>query len=772
MTDLLRDCWQAFRGLMRNPGLTVAAVLSLSLGIGLNSTVYSVLHTVLEPPSQESGWVNVYINGRGGILTYSEFRTLHEHSRTLAHVVLADFTGLSITRGGRAQFVPAAQVSPDFFAATGYRPVFGRVFGENEPDAVVLTYGLWKRQFGGDPRVLGQKFPMAGRALTIVGIAPPELRRLKAMQIEAIVPYQAPSSTLQTVAVLVQLKSGTTPPQAEAEIGSLLQPQGNGPMRVMLQRTFGENVVVQAGALLIQCVIGLILLIACANVANLLLARNEQRSVEIGVRLAMGASNWRLVRHLLVESVMLGLLAAPAGLLLAVWAIDAIRGIRIPSVIPIVYDFKLDVRVLGFGVAVSILAGLLAGLVPARAALRAGLASTLRGGAARRGFRRFSFGGALVAAQVAVSLVWLTAAGMLCRGLMNVRDVDPGFKTGHRLVAVMMPVLNGYSPARANAFCRALRPRLEALDGVASVSIADEAPLSPLGGRLSRRVHPTGSPSAALSAGANRVEPGYFQTLGIPLLNGSDFRMQDLDGPKTAIVNETLAQRFWPGQNPVGKTLTADGSEEYRLIGVARDSKHNTLAESPRPFLYLPMEHDGMISVLLQTKGDPAAAQAAVRNTIAAVDPDLPLVGFAPLEEAVAYKSEYFPRLAAAFALMASLLAVSLSALGLYSTVSYFVSRRTREIGIHMALGASPASVFAGVFRQGWRAVAVGCGAGLPLSLGVSYALKALVYGVSVADPTVFAPVCLFLCLVVSAALYFPARRATRIEPNIALREG
>jgi predicted permease len=527
--------------------------------------------------------------------------------------------------------------------------------------------------------------------------------------------------------------------------------------------------------ILLQAVFSLVLLIACANVANLVLARNEGRRTEVAVRLALGAGKLNIARSLLAETLALSLAAAPLGLLCASWCNLLLENIRIPG-LPESFGLRLnvDARVALFAAAASVLSALVCGLLPLRAAYRTELTSWLKGKEIRvASCLRLGWRGIFVSVQVALSLVWLTAAAMCVRGLLKEAQADAGFDTRNAVVAGLMPGSGGYNEARSQALLRNLLARLQAEPGVRSVTSAWLAPLALRGWEAD--VRNTGSRLLPLAASvpvdSNAVGAGYFRTMSIPLLSGREFEAVDLKR-NVAVVNETMARRFWPGESPLGRVVTLTGrfAGAYQVIAVARDCKYHQLREAPRPYLYLPQRDASTFRVILRTAGDPRPHLERLRRLIWSLDPDASIRELQTLTEN-AEDSMLWSRLATKLAFGVAIITVFLTSLGVYSVVSYAVSRRTRDIGIRMALGASQGQVLATVLRHGAVLIGGGFGAGLLLSLAVTAVLAGLVYGVAPLDPAVLGSAALVLALTAGAGIYIPARRAAALDPLTAMRE-
>jgi predicted permease len=580
---------------------------------------------------------------------------------------------------------------------------------------------------------------------------------------------------------MARVKPGSTIEQAQAETELLMRqlapmfPESLGKAKLNFWPKVRRDGVTRTVAAIVQAVVGLILLIACANVMNLLLARHQERRFEMATRLALGASAGRLTRQLLTESLLLAVPSALAGYGVAVLTISAVEKLPIPGLAGINMFFYLDRTVLGFAMCAGVAASVIAGLWPARAASKLDLMPVLKGGGAAVGRRKFGVRGALVAAQLALSMVGITAAAMLTRSVWNLNPFDAGMDPRKTLTAILWPSMNDYKPERAVEFRRELESRLKALPGAQAVAFAA---LVPGGGEnRSQKVINNGSPllpkQETVLVGSNSVAPGFFRTFGIQLLRGRDFVEADLSGRPLCVVNQTMARRFWRNQEPIGQTVRVAGQKttEYAVIGVARDTAYEKNGEDPAPFLYLPLSGNDFLTVFVRGSGDAEALAEPLRRTVAALDPEMPLQTIDVLARRLTGGSNG-TELRLRAGLMGTLggTALLLSAFGLYGVLAYVVSRRTREIGIRLALGAGRADVLTAVLKDGLRLVAVGMASGVALSLAVCPLLANHLFGVTPNHPAVLAASCAILGAVAALAMLVPARRACRLQALSALR--
>jgi putative ABC transport system permease protein len=807
MEEAWQDARYGARLLARAPGFTAVAVGALALGIGAAAVIFAAVDAVLLRPLPYAGTDHLVVVLHGGrhpvsAASYRELAAL----RSFDAIGAAEYWRANLAASGPAETVVGVRVTPGTLEMLGVAPALGRLPGsQDEPPGrdgvVVLGHGLWQRRFGADRGVLGRTVRFDGRPYTVVGVMPPgfEFPPFWARGAQMWAPLALADRTAadgRSLRVFARLAPGATLGRAQAEIaaavarGESAQP---GSMRGLAARPLLDVVVsdVRPALLMLLGAVGLLLLIACANVAHLLLARATARRKEIAIRMAVGARPLRLVRQLLTESLVLALLGAAGGIVLA-QAGTALLAARLPASIPRVEAIAVDGRVLAAAVGMALLSGILFGLAPAAQTGAGGVQDALRGSerGSSDGPRRARLRNVLVASEVALALVLLVGAGLLIRTLAALRGFDPGFRAAGVLSMAVSVGGSEQSPAdRRTAFYGAVLERLRALPGVESASAINHLPLA--GDIWGRTFHVEGSPLPAAgeapSASYRVVLPGYFDTMQIPLLRGRDFTIaDDLASPGVVVVNETLARRFWPGEDPLGRRLALgdprSGSLDWlQVVGVARNAAGHRWAAAPEAEVYLPVlqvrsylerpePHYSYLTFVLRTAADPAALGPSARAVVTELAPDSAVSQVKTMEEVVAgemAQQRLYAALVAAFAALALLLA----ALGIYGIVSFTVSRRQREIAIRMALGARPADVLRLVLGQGLRAVALGTAAGLAGALAVTRLLRSLLYGVSASDPLTMAAVVMTLALVGAATACVPARRAIRIQALAALRD-
>lgn len=814
MEALLLDLRQAVRGLRRAPWLSAMVVLSLALGIGANTTVFTFVKAVLLPPLPVRAPQRlVALYGRdthspgyfpNSWLNYRDYAGADIGFEGLVARLAVPMT---LHDGGRGERVMGEIVSGNYFDVLGVPAALGRGFRPDEdqvPGAkpvVVLGYGLWQRRFASDPGLVGRAITLNGQAFTVVGVAPRNFAGTAVgLRPDVWVPSMMHASVFSSLAgymerrralvfdVFGRLRPGVSVAQAAAAMKVVAQrleqeyPDDNRGRSIalvpLLEARIDPNArgPLLAAAALLLGVVGLVLLIACANVANVMLAKSAERRREMGVRLCLGAGSGRLVRQLLTESLLLAVLGGALGLVAAHWATGFLWTLRPASNIPVALDLAPDSGVLAFTLLVTLLTGLAFGLAPALDAARTDLVavvkestSATRGAGGGLRLREFA-----VVSQVAAALFLLVAAGLFLRSLRNAQGTDPGFRVEGIVVAPLEVGFAGYSEQRGRAFYREAQRRGASLPGAGQAVLAQFAPLT---GGLGKTVLPSERAADPETSGllvqTNVVSCGYFQALGIALVRGRDFTTSDTAATSpVAIVNETLATRLWPGQEVLGRRFRFTGEDVDReIVGVARTVRYNSPAEAPTPYLYLPLEQEYAPWAVLHVAGSgPAGALAsALRTELRALDPALPVFDVLTLRETLV-RSLWPARMGALLLLAFGSLGLLLAALGVYGVMAKNVAARTREIGIRLALGSLRRDVQRLVLMQSLRLVAYGLGVGLLLVLGSMRLFAGLLYGVPTADPLTLASTSAVLLLAASLACLLPARRAAHLEPAQALR--
>jgi len=793
---------------LRHPLFTIGAVLTLALGIGVNTTIFTLANAMLFKPMPgvrspaDLVWISGFWRdtGRATGMSYPEFVQYAERSSAAFSSVLAfGPASFSIAGGAEPRRVRGHIVSGSYFTGLGVTPALGSVLQPRDDASgaeprVVLGYGLWQQYFGGDPDIVRRSVTIDGQSVAVAGVAPdgfvgPE----RGQPAELWVPIAALSRVNGAQAkwldqagtfwlrVLGRLRTGATISAAQPIVATIAtrleqdQPKALKNRTATLARaTSGvrpsdrDELLPIVGLLL--TVTGLVLVIACANVANLLLAHGAARSLELSVRSALGASRRRLLRQLLVESLLLAVSSAAVGLLLSFWAADLLGAQLPPSEFGGLVATP-DGRVLLFTALVGCGSVCVFGLLPALTTTRGALLPRLRatpsaGGRSRR------LQGAFVIAQLSLSLVLLLAAGLSLRALQKAGAIDLGFTADHLFTASYDLVLQNYDDAKRDVFRRDLRERVAALPGVRSASIANLPPLSgTMVSTIAASTDDRGQPVEA-RAYMNAVGPQYFATLELPILRGRGITDEDGRGaPDAAVVNETLARQLWADADPLGRSLRLD-DQLVRIVGVARDSKYDEATERPRAFLYLSLAQHPTIdrdTILVRTAGPPALIASAVHAELRALDRSLPVFDSRAFDDVLEQRADKQRGLSALFAAF-GVVALLLASLGLYGVMTYAVTRRTREMGVRLALGASPAQLTQLIVRDGLRLALTGVAIGCVFSLPVAQVLGTLIFGIRVGDVATFAATCaLLVCVALTAAL-LPARRASRVDPIAALR--
>jgi len=836
--DLRQDLRCAFRMLRKNLGFTLVAVLSIGLGIGLVSTAFSFINAAMFRPLPLPDSRKLVRIQDDNFPAYSDYFAFRDRTDVFTGLAAYDFDNFNLISGSTAGRVGVAKVSGNYFDVLKVRMALGRPFSANEDSTpgghpvAVLSYGLWQSRFGSDPGIVGKSFTLQKTPFTIIGVASREFQGVSlGWRHDLWIPFAMdavlhPENNLlknpdsYQVKVIGRLKPEVDLPQAQAAIKVIAAAQDRTtkvrlftdapddqpptPSTVfpatMMEISPRERQQAWLGIFGIMAVMGSVLLVACANVANLLLGRATKRRREIAVRLALGAGRWRIVRQLLTESVLLSLFGGALGLMLARWATDillsVLPGLDTQGNTAVFLDVSLDWRILLFTALLSLVTGIAFGLVPALQTSKPDVISALKDempALARRG-RRFSFRNALVITQVTVSLLLLIPSGLLIRNFLLAQSAEYGFSTEHRYVMAVDLEGLGYDENRQRTFRTDLLEQVRAVPGVRSATLADIVPLTGVNMVIGLEIEGESPGSSGQdvfrdnrqslyaldqpgSLYLNSVETEYFQTFGIPFSQGRDFtEHDDQSSTDVVVVNETLARRLSPGGNALGKHLIERDQLNKKtrfmeVVGVVKDSKYLWPTERPRYFAYRPLKQStpGPVSLIVQSYGDRQAVTNGVRSVARSLDMNVPLTEVSTLQEVIGWhigssKILIWP------ASLLGFLATGLASIGLYGVTAYAVSGRTKEIGIRMALGAKRSNVLRMILFEGFALIMTGVAIGLVLAAVVTRLMDSLLYGISPTDPVTFISVAALLTMVALLACYVPARKATKVDPMVALR--
>ena len=806
---LLQDLRYGLRALGRARAFTAIAVAVLALGIGVNATVFSLANAFFLKPlpvSDPDSFVRVYSN-RFSNTSYRTYLELRDRNSTLSDLAAFQLRSFGLRIDGDNEHTFGQIVTGNYFRTIGAAAGRGRLLLPSDdlagaPPVAVLSHAFWTRRFGGADDAVGRTITLNGQPFTIVGVAPKGFTGVLAplagslwvpLASDAVLRPGTDTTARGSFHLGGRLKAGVDRPRAQVDLDTIarqvraadgeperVQPAATVYGATMLHPEMSRAATVFVTVLL--AVVALVLLIVCVNVANLVLARAAGRDRELAVRQSLGAGRGRLVRQLLTENLILSIGGATLGLALAYWCVRLAMAATLPVPIPIAVDLSLDARVVAYTGAIAIFATLAFGLAPALTASRVDLVSALKGMAGdtpRHGRLRSAF----LIGQVALSVLLLIVAGLAVRSVRNAHDIDVGFESAGVMTGTVDFETRGYSRARATEFLRSLVDRLESTPGIAAANAVDIVPLT-LSNRTTRLLRDGDAPPARGEAPptpliyVNAVGPGHFKTLKIPQLGGRDFTFADVaDAANVAIVNETLARQFWPGQSAIGQRLrpldpNAPPRDTLVVVGVVRDSKYVTIGEEPRPFMYRPLaqEYVPHVTLIVRSAGAPPAdVIAALQRQVGALDGGFAVFNVSSLDDAISI-SVLPARVAGGLLGTLGLLALVLAALGVYGVLSFLVRARTREIGVRVALGATPRSVVALVVRQAMVWTLSGMAIGLALALAVSRLLGSLLYGISPTDPLTFGAVIVLLGGAAAAAAVVPALRASRLDPLVALR--
>ena len=809
MGTLTRDLRYAVRMMWRNPGFTAAAALTLALGIGANSAIFSLVNAVLLRPLPYGNVDRLSMIWGGdrsrGMepepVTPADFAEWRADGRFFEQMAGSRDATYSLTGKGDPESIFGYRFSADFFSVLGVMPALGRTFlvEEDRPGAnrvVVLSHALWMRRFGGDAGILGEAIMLNGEPYTVIGVMPPGFQHPQSAELWtplAMDPSLQENRDRKFLRVAARLKPGVTQQQAQAGIDEIMRrregqfPDSNtgrtGRVVMMRDEFVGD---IKPALLMLLGAVGFVLLMACANVANLALARSVGRSKELAIRAALGAGRTRLIRQLLTESVLLSSVGGALGLILAMWCSSLLVTIFPNNIanldIPIIKEIPIDWTVVGFTTLVTMLTGLLFGLAPALQATKPDVNDTLnetpRGattGASSRRARNL-----LIIVETAMAVVLLAGAGLMFRSFLRLQQGDLGLEPRGIMTGQVFLAQTRYPDLdKRRLFVDTVLQRLEGIPGVESAGVTNFLPLSGFWGTIQMAIdgQPAPRPGEEPEADDRLVSAGYFKTMGIRLLAGREFTPRDREGaPQVAIINDTMARKYWAGEDPIGRRVNLGDAKEPRfceIIGVVRDVKsfgldQATHTEFFRPVAQVPFP---LLAFTVRTSADPLRLADPLRRAIWEVDKDQPVFKVLSMQQ-LANESLTLRRVSMLLLLAFAVMAIGLAAIGIYGVISYSVSQRTNEIGIRMALGADPGDVAGLIVKQGMRPMLIGLAIGLPVALGLTRLIMGLLYGMSPSDPATYGAAVLLLVAVGLVACYLPARRATRIDPVAALRQG
>ncbi len=782
MNTLLHDLRHGIRLLAKTPGFTAVAVLSLALGIGANTTVFSLMDAVMLrslPIQNPEQLVEVATGTRGGSphsdFSYPLYAGLRDNNQALSGLVAYSNTNFGLAAGDQTERIRGEFVSSNYFSVLGAQPTIGSAFAPSDeapgaPRAAVISDALWTRLLSRDPSVLNKTITLNGRNFSVVGVAPKNFSGLlRGMQTDVWItlphnidfedsPKLLTSPTISWLSLAGRLKPGITIQQAQTQL------TGNGVFVADLTRPIS----------VLFLAVALILAIACAIVGSLLLARASTRGKEIGVRLALGATRGRIVRQLMTESLLLSVAGGALGLLLAFWTSGLVSSFLTTTDEALSLDVSPNSRVLVFTLVASVATVLLFGVIPALRASRVDLVPTLKDASSITPvFRRGpSLQSLLVVTQVALSLILLTGAGLFVRSLWKLQGIDKGFTGGNVMAFSLNMRLQGYDNSRGANFYEAALANLSSLPGIESATLASSLPVTAGGSRIQLPGNETKpAVDGNISIDIVTVAPRFFETTGLPLLQGRDFRRIDNSkSAKVTIVNETMALKFWPQTDPVGRSFS-DGHDTFEVVGVARDTKYRNLREPPRMTMYQPLAQAYVptMNLVVRTASEPAKFAPLIQTRLHTIEPALTVYNVRTLLEHVG-RSLYVERMESVILGFLGLLALVLTAIGVYGVVAYAVAQRTRELGIRMALGAQTKDVLRLILAKGIVLVAWGSTIGLVACYWLSRLVSNQLYGVSPYDPATLVSVAVLLAAVALLASYVPARRATKVDPLVALR--
>ncbi len=812
MTSFWQDVRYSLRMIAKAPGYAAIAILTLALGIGANTTIFSWINSTLLNPIPGLGNPQEVValslsrpSETSFPFTYPDVVAMRDGQTSFAGITASAAAPMSLTGKGNPERIWGTVASANYFTVLGVRPTLGRVFlpaEEEKPggaSVAVISYRLWQTHFGANPDVVGHTIEINQHPYTIVGVTPAEFQGSETgLRSEIWVPVMMVQQVMEQgdlihdhhyfwMSVMGRLKPGVSPQQAQEELTLRLKPEirnypeehkGHEDVTVypLWRSPFGVNQVFSMLLPMLMSIAGFVLLLACANVANLMLVRSVARRREIAIRMSLGASRWRLVRQSLIESLLLALAGGAAASIITLWTAGSLMRFLPKMDFPVSLTIQTDRTVLLVTFLISVLTGVIFGILPALRSSGEAPVGVLKedAGSVSSGLHKARLTSGLVVAQISLSLLLLICAGLFIRSFLSAQQMDPGFSPRNVLIASYDLFTAGYSADAGREFDRQLVAKLEALPGIQSVALSNVVPVGfPQGSTSIKMDGYVPQPNESMETHHAIVSPNYLKTMQIPILKGREFALRDnKDSQRVVIVSEAFVDRYWPHQEAIGKRVFSDLTHEwFTVVGVARDSKATGLNDKPKPFLYLPLDqvyHATMI-VNARVHGDPLAAGMAVENAIHELNPALVVFDVADLEARWQIAS-FQQRIAGTFVGAFGLLALVLATVGVYGVTSYTTRQRVHEIGIRVALGASKEDVLRLVMGQGLRLTLVGVGLGLAAAFGLTRFLKSMLLGVTSTDALTFFTVAALLCAVALLACFVPALRAIRVDPMVALR--
>jgi predicted permease len=818
MESLFQEIRYGGRMLIKNPGFTAVAILALALGIGANSAIFSIVNSVLLRPLPYKDPERLMVvwssqgqpAGKKGDsampVTSGDFLDWRKENKVFEQMAALHSQSVNITGDNNPEQLGGVRVSPNLFSILGVEAKMGRTFTAEDEQissrVVVIGHGLWQRRFGSDPNVIGKNITLNNENYTVIGVMGQDFqfprkgyffdgfqfpKRVDVYFPLAFTPNQVTNRGRSYMAVVARLKQGVSVENARAEMDTIAQrlaqeyPQTNtdrGIIPVPLQQQVVGKV--EQALLVLLGAVGFVLLIACANVANLLLARSSSRQKEFAIRSALGASRMRVIRQLLIESLLLSLTGGTLGMLLSLWGVDLLLAIS-PGNLPRINEIGIDGRVVLFTLSISFLTGIVFGLAPALQVSRFCLSDTLKetSKGSSSSIRHNRFRNLLTVTEVTLAFVLLIGAGLMSRSFLRLVNLDPGFNPENVITIDISLSRTKYAePQQRTAFFKQAVEKLKAIPGVESSGAVYPLPLSggDEGAAFGIEGRPSPAPGQVQSAGPRWVSSDYFKAMGISLAKGRFFTERDDEqGPNVLIINESMARRYWPDEDPIGKRVAfdrRDNSPNWReIVGVVKDIKHSSLDVTTRPEMFFPFSQfpSPFMTLVIRSKTDKNALAAAVRDMIVTIDKDQPISNIWTMDQLMSNsisQRRFNMLLLSIFAVVALLMA----SVGIYGVISYSVTQRTHEIGIRMALGAQRKDILQMVMKQGMGLALLGIAAGLVASFGLTRIMSSLLFEVSATDPITFAGISLLLIVVALFACYIPARRAMSVDPMVALR--